>query len=356
VGALVEDVETGERTEVRASVVINCTGVWTDDIQTMAGGRGRFHVRASKGVHIVVARDRINSETGLILRTEKSVLFVIPWGTHWIIGTTDTDWALDKSHPAATRTDIDYLLDHVNRVLATPLTHEDVEGVYAGLRPLLAGESESTSKLSREHVVTHSAPGLVVVAGGKYTTYRVMAKDAVDEAVQALPGRIAPSTTESVPLLGGVGFNATWNQRHTLATRAGLHVARVEHLMRRYGALTHELLALVTERPELATPVQGAEDYLCAEIVYAASHEGALHLTDVLTRRTRVSIEAWDRGVSAAPQAAALVAPVLGWDAARTHQEIEIYLGRVEAERVSQTMPDDASADEARRRGPDEAI
>lgn len=112
----------------------------------------------------------------IILRTEKSVLFVIPWGTHWIIGTTDTDWNLDLAHPAATKADIDYLLDHVNTVLATPLTHDDIDGVYAGLRPLLAGESDDTSKLSREHAVAVPAPGLVAIAGGKYTTYRVMGR------------------------------------------------------------------------------------------------------------------------------------------------------------------------------------
>jgi len=347
---------TDREFDVHAKQIVNATGVWTDDTQSMVGERGQFHVRASKGIHLVVPRDRIHSQTGLILRTPSSVLFVIPWGRHWIIGTTDTDWALDKAHPAATRTDIDYLLDHVNRVIATPLTHEDVEGVYAGLRPLLAGESESTSKLSREHVVTHSAPGLVVVAGGKYTTYRVMARDAVDEAAQAIPGRVAPSTTESVPLLGAVGYSAVWNQRATLARSCGLHVARVEHLLRRYGVLTQEVLDLVAERPDLGEPLEGAEDHLRAEVVYAASHEGALHLTDVLTRRTRISIEAWDRGVTAAPVAAALVAPVLGWDEQRTREEIAIYLGRVEAERVSQTMPDDASADEARRRGPDSTL
>jgi glycerol-3-phosphate dehydrogenase len=175
----------------------------------------------------------------------------------------------------------------------------------------------------------------------------------VDEAAQAIPGRIADSTTDTIPLLGGVGYQAAWNQRQTLARASGLHVARIEHLLRRYGSLTQEVLDLVAARPELGQPLDGAEDHLRAEVVYAASHEGALHLTDVLTRRTRISIEAWDRGVSAAPAAAALVAPVLGWDDARTAQEIAIYLGRVEAERISQTMPDDASADEARRSGPD---
>src|SRR5690242_18484322 len=257
---------TDREFEVHARQLVNATGVWTDDTQAMVGERGQFHVRASKGIHLVVPRDRIHSSTGLILRTEKSVLFVIPWGRHWILGTTDTDWNLDKAHPAATRADIDYILDHVNRVLATPLTHEDVEGVYAGLRPLLAGESESTSKLSREHVVAHSAPGLVVVAGGKYTTYRVMAHDGVDEAAQAISWRVAESTTDTIPLLGAVGFPAIWNQRQGLAQRAGLHVARVEHLLRRYGALTEELLDLIATTPDLAQPLEGAGDYLRAEI------------------------------------------------------------------------------------------
>ncbi|MGN6088276.1 MAG: glycerol-3-phosphate dehydrogenase/oxidase, partial [Actinomycetales bacterium] len=225
-GATIRDTETGQERTVRAKVIINATGVWTDDTQALIGERGQFHVRASKGIHLVVPRDRIRSSTGLILRTEKSVLFVIPWGRHWIIGTTDTDWNLDKAHPAATAADIDYLLEHVNKVLETPLTREDVEGVYAGLRPLLAGESESTSKLSREHAVASPAPGLVVVAGGKYTTYRVMAKDAVDAAVHALGTTVGPCVTEQIPLVGATGWRALWNQRHQLAKSSGLHVAR----------------------------------------------------------------------------------------------------------------------------------
>ena len=186
----VRDSEDGAVTEVHGHVVVNATGVWTDEIQALSKQRGRFRVRASKGVHIVVPRDRIVSEVAIILRTEKSVLFVIPWGTHWIIGTTDTDWNLDLAHPAATKADIDYILGHVNTVLATPLTHDDIDGVYAGLRPLLAGESEETSKLSREHAVAVPAPGLVAIAGGKYTTYRVMAADAIDAAsrIHAGPG------------------------------------------------------------------------------------------------------------------------------------------------------------------------
>ncbi|MFD9814190.1 glycerol-3-phosphate dehydrogenase/oxidase [Streptomyces sp. NPDC059080] len=353
VGARVEDVESGGTYEVRARQVVNATGVWTDDTQGLINERGQFHVRASKGIHLVVPKDRIHSTTGLILRTEKSVLFVIPWGRHWIIGTTDTDWDLDKAHPAASSADIDYLLEHVNSVLATPLTRDDVEGVYAGLRPLLAGESDATSKLSREHTVAHPVPGLVVVAGGKYTTYRVMAKDAVDEAVHGLDQRVAECVTEDVPLLGAEGYRAMWNARARIAARTGLHVARVEHLLNRYGSLTEELLELVVADPSLGEPLTGAEDYLRAEVVYACTHEGARHLDDVLTRRTRISIETFDRGTGCAREAAELMAPALGWDAAQVDKEVAHYEKRVEAERESQRQPDDLTADAARLGAPD---
>ena len=353
VGVTARDVESGTTFEIRARQVVNATGVWTDETQAMVGERGQFKVRASKGVHLVVPRDRFQSKLGLLLRTEKSVLFVIPWGRHWLIGTTDTDWNLDKAHPAATASDIDYILKHVNKVLAVPLTRDDVEGVYAGLRPLLAGESDQTSKLSREHIVAHSVPGLVVVAGGKWTTYRVMAKDAIDEAVAALDGKIAASTTEDIALLGAEGYQAAWNKRSKIARAFGVHKVRIEHLLNRYGVLTDELLDLIVARPELQEPLPGADDYIGAEVVYAATHEGAMHLEDVLARRTRISIEAWDRGVSAAPVVAALMAGELGWDAARTAREVSTYLKRVEAERESQEQPDDASADRVRLVAPE---
>ena len=353
VGAVVHDQESGASLRIRAQQVVNATGVWTDDTQSFAGERGQFHVRASKGIHLVVPRDRIRGDSGLILRTEKSVLFVIPWGRHWIIGTTDTDWSLDKAHPAASAADIDYLLEHVNSVLKEPLTHEDVEGVYAGLRPLLSGESESTSKLSREHAVAHTVPGLVVVAGGKYTTYRVMARDAVDEAVRAIDAKVPASVTESIPLLGAEGFAAMKNARHLLAQRYGVHVARVEHLLGRYGSLATEVLDLVADDPTLGEPLAGASDYLRAEIVYAASHEGARHLDDLLARRTRISIETFDRGIGAMEEAARLAAPVLGWSDAQVTREVEHYRKRVEAERESQTMPDDETADSARMGAPE---
>ncbi|MGV9740323.1 glycerol-3-phosphate dehydrogenase/oxidase [Nocardia farcinica] len=353
VGVKIRDTEDGRTGEVRAHVVINATGVWTDEVQALSQTRGRFHVRASKGVHVVVPRDRIVSDTALILRTATSVLFVIPWGAHWIIGTTDTDWNLDLAHPAATKADIDYLLDRVNQVLVSPLTHDDITGVYAGLRPLLAGESDSTSKLSREHAVARIAPGLVAIAGGKYTTYRVMAYDAVDEAAQDIPARVSPSITEKVPLLGADGYFALVNQTVQLAEMYGVHPYRIKHLLDRYGSLIDEVMVLAQDRPELLQPITAAPSYLRVEAVYAAAAEGALHLDDILARRTRISIEYAHRGADCAEEVARLVAPVLGWDEAEIEREIDTYRSRVEAEVRSQTQPDDASADALRIAAPE---
>ncbi|GCE42808.1 Glycerol-3-phosphate dehydrogenase [Rhodococcus wratislaviensis] len=355
-GVRIRDCEDGRTADVKANVVINATGVWTDEIQALSRQRGRFRVRASKGVHIVVPRDRIVSDAAIILRTEKSVLFVIPWGSHWIIGTTDTDWNLDLAHPAATKADIDYILGHVNKVLVTSLTHDDIDGVYAGLRPLLAGESDETSKLSREHAVARVAPGLIAIAGGKYTTYRVMAEDAVDLAAEDIPARMAPSITEKVPLVGADGYFALVNQTVHLGQLYGLHPYRVKHLLDRYGSLIGEVLDLAADKPELLQPLTDAPAYLQVEVVYAAAAEGALHLDDILARRTRIAIEYSHRGVNCAEQVAQLVAPVLGWDADDIDREVKTYQARVEAEVQSQAQPDDLSADALRAAAPESRI
>jgi glycerol-3-phosphate dehydrogenase len=352
-GVRAVDLESGTELLIRAQQVVNATGVWTDEIQAMVGGRGSINVRASKGIHLVVPRDRIQSHTGIILRTSLSVLFVIPWGRHWIIGTTDTDWTLSKAHPAASKADIDYVLSQINRVLAVPLTHDDVEGVYAGLRPLLAGESDSTSKLSREHTVAHPVPGLVMIAGGKYTTYRLMARDAIDAVAHGLDGKVAPSCTDQVPLAGADGFQAMWNGRAALAKSSGLHVARIEHLLRRYGTLIGQLLDLIVADPSLGKPLAGADDYLRVEVVYAVTHEGARHLGDVLARRTHVSIETWDRGLSAADEAAELMAGPMKWKAKQVARELENYRAEIAAERKSQEADTDTDADAIRLGAPD---
>jgi len=357
-GARVIDVETGEEFDISARTVIAATGVWSDDITDMVavdGGpfRPGLRVRASKGVHLVVPRSAISGEAGLILRTPTSVLFVIPWGGHWIIGTTDTDWRLDRAHPAATARDIEYLLGLVNEVLDRPLSTSDIEGVYAGLRPLLSGEDESTSALSRRHAVVEPLLGLILVAGGKLTTYRVMAADVVDRAVRRLRPGIPRSRTHDLPLLGADGYARLRRDPAVLARRYRVPVDVVEHLLDRYGSLATDVLDLVAERPELIRPLEGAPSYLAVEVAYAVRAEGALHLDDVLARRTRISFETTHRGVDSAADAAALMGAELGWDAARRRAEIDHYLARVAAERKSQTMPDDRSAEAVRLGAPD---
>jgi glycerol-3-phosphate dehydrogenase len=358
IGVKVRDLESPDSPdfEVRARTVVAATGVWSDDMSQMlsdVGVRPGLRVRASKGVHLVVPRSAITGEAGLILRTPTSVLFVIPWGGHWIIGTTDTDWKLDRAHPAATARDISYLLDQVNTVLERPLTTDDIEGVYAGLRPLLSGEADSTSKLSREHAVVEPMLGLLLVAGGKYTTYRVMAADVIDRAVRRLGGIAPGSRTDQLPLLGADGFTAAWRDRQDTARRHGVTAGVVEHLLERYGTLTVHLLAMIAADPALATPLTGAPEYLTAEVAYAALAEGALHLDDVLTRRTRISFETPHRGTESARHAADVMGEALGWNAAVREREVEHYLARVQAERESQTMSDDLAADAARIGVPD---
>ncbi|WP_216899829.1 glycerol-3-phosphate dehydrogenase [Nocardia alni] len=351
VGATILDRETGQEYQVRARSVISATGVWTDEMNAMTGVDFPFHVRMSKGVHILVPRERLNLHTGLIMKTEKSVLFVIPWQEHWIIGTTDTDWSLDKNHPVASAADVRYILDHVNSLLREPLTTADIVGTYAGLRPLLSGASSSTAKLSREHAVAQAVPGLFVIAGGKYTTYRVMAADVVDAAVEGFGRGVAPSITEKLPILGAAGYHELLEDIDSVAQRAGLSVAAARHLVSRYGSLAAELFAMIDREPELGMPLPGTE-YLGVEALYAATHEGALHLDDILTRRTRISIEVPDRGLAAATVAADLVAETLSWDEAAKAEELARYRDRVQAELTANAALDDTTANAARLTAP----
>jgi glycerol-3-phosphate dehydrogenase len=349
-GVLVRDAESADEFEVRARRVISAAGVWTDDVHELANTDGSFHVRMSKGVHVLVPRERIDLGTGLIVRTEKSVLFVIPWDRHWIIGTTDTPWDLDKATPTPSGADIEYLLEHVNSVLRDPLTTDDIVATYAGLRPLLAaaeGSSKATTKLSREHAVAEPVPGLFVIAGGKYTTYRVMAADVVDAAVRELGDVVAPSVTDRLPLVGAVGFHEMWRDRHDIAHTTGLLLTTVEHLLKRHGSRARDLIALVAADPGLAEPIPGAETYLKAEAVYAVVAEGAMHLDDVLERRTRIAIETPDRGVASSAAIADLIAEPLGWDSATISSEVVRYGLRVDAERAAEIADTDSAANAA---------
>ncbi|MDJ0790360.1 MAG: glycerol-3-phosphate dehydrogenase/oxidase [Acidimicrobiia bacterium] len=350
-GVKATDLESGRELEVKADVVVNSTGVWTDRVEANVGDR-HTDVTASKGIHIVVPKDRIKSRVGFITRTKSSVLFLIPHEDFWHIGTTDTPWELGLAHPAASRTDIDYVLEQANQVIDPPLTHDDVVGVYAGLRPLVSGDAESTAKLSREHSITNPAPGLVTIAGGKYTTYRVMAEDTIDRAFESIGVEVAPSTTEEITLIGADGYEAMRARADDIAAEYGVEPAEVRRLLRRYGDEATEILDLAASDPVLAERIPSGK-YLGAEVAFAVQHEGALHLDDVLTRRTRLSVECEDRGVKGAPFVASIMAEALGWDAATVARELEHYEARVEAELESQRMPDDHTADAARMGAPD---
>jgi glycerol-3-phosphate dehydrogenase len=272
----------------------------------------------------------------MIVRTEKSVLFFIPWGDHWIVGTTDTDWSGERAEPAPSAEDVEYILAAANRVLARPLTRADVIGVYAGLRPLVdpaeGNGSKPTTKLSREHVVDVPVPGLASIAGGKFTTYRLMARDVVDAAVADFGRDVPGSVTDRVPLLGADGLAAVQPAAGRLAEDYDVTQAAVEHLLGRYGVLAEDVLRLVRADSGLGRPLAEGHPYLRAEVAYAVTHESALHVEDVLMRRTRLFIEAADGGAGAAADVAAIMGRLLGWSRRRRAAEARRYLDLLEGE------------------------
>src|SRR5580700_5881522 len=342
-GARVRDEETGRLLEVSAEVVVVCAGVWTDLVHELAGVRAGYRVRMSKGVHIVVPRSAVRADTGLIVRTDKSVLFFIPWGERWIVGTTDTDFSGDRAEPVATEEDVDYILAAANRVLVRPLTRADVIAVYAGLRPLVEAVGEvngskgakPTTKVSREHVVDVPVPGLVSIAGGKFTTYRLMARDVVDAAVADFGREVPSSVTDQLPLLGADGLAGVQAGAGRLAEDYRVPCAVVEHLLSRYGTLASEVLDLIRADPGLARPLADGHPYLRAEVVYAVTHEDALHIEDVLMRRMRLFIESADSGTGVAESVALIMGRLLGWSRRRRAAETRRYLDLVAAEQTT---------------------
>ena len=348
-GAAVTDLATGATHEIRARRTINATGVWTEATQDLATSTGGLKVLTSKGIHIVVPKEAIDAETGIFLRTEKSVLFIIPWPRYWVIGTTDTPWTEDVSKPVATAADVDYLLEHANEVLSWPLRRSDIIGVYAGLRPLLQpqlkpGAEAASTKVSREHTVTRVAPGLTAIAGGKLTTYRVMAADAVDHALGEALARAHPCVTADLPLVGAAGYRALAAQAGAIARERGWTLDRVTHLLDRYGDELPALLASIDDDPSLARPLGEAPAFLRAEVAWAVTHEGAAHLDDVLLRRVRLDIEHRDRGLGAAAEVLEVMAPLLGWSDAEVEAERTAYAERVAQIAAAEEDTSDAEA------------
>ena len=350
-GAELVDLETGERFPVKARSVISSTGVWTERVQSLADDRGGLKVLASKGAHIVVPRERIQGESGLILQTATSVLFVIPWSRYWIIGTTDTPWTEGLTHPVPTAPDIDYVLGQANSVLAEPISRDDIVGTFAGLRPLLqpgTKDGTTSAKVSREHTVASTDDGLISIAGGKLTTYRVMAEDVIDFALGVEGARQRPSVTRSTPLVGAESTEAAIARLAAAADRYGWTAAQRDHLAHRYGAEVERILALCNADPTAALPLVEAPAYLRAEIVFALREEGALHLDDLVERRTRIDYEYPDHGAAALPEIAEIAAAELGWSQDELARELQARRAALAAAETAASLPDDASAWAAR--------
>ena len=336
VGVNALDLESGKKIKIKAGATVMCAGVWSDQLHEKFELTPGYNVTMSKGAHIVVPGSAIKSDAGIIVKTPVSVLFLIPWADKWIVGTTDTPYEGDRAEPFATKEDVQYILDQANRVLKPKLKAEEIIGVYAGLRPLVANKkSATTTKLSREHTVDRPVAGFVSIAGGKYTTYRVMAKDVIDRAVIELRRLTKESVTEKLPLVGADGYFALEQQKDRIAQESGLDVATVTHLLNRHGSLISEILEIIEDQPKLAAKLDSDLPYIKAEIIYAASHEGARSVDDVISRRTRLSFEATNHGLYLAEEVAALIAPVLGWSAKERKESIADYAGLVEREKAA---------------------
>lgn len=323
------------RHTLRARAVINAGGIWADELQQLAGAN-TFRVQPAKGVHLLLRADAIRADAAILARATDSVIIARRWYGYWLLGTTDTPWSKDKGRPTAEPADIRYLLDNLNQYLERKVTPDDVLGVFAGLRPLLkpVDGADTTSALSRDHAVLEGPPGLTTVVGGKYTTYRRMAEDAVDAAIAPL-GIATPSRTATLPLVGAERWAQTRGRVDEIARRHALPPRTVELLMKRHGDRIDDVLALGADDPALARPLGGAPQYLAGEVVHAVTAEGARTLVDVMVRRTHLSIELADGGVAIAPKVAALVGPHLGWTEAEAAAQVAAYRQLIADERAA---------------------
>ena len=329
--------EGGEPFTVRASVVVNAAGVWSDELRTFDEGSDPNSIRPAKGIHITVPEEAFPCDIAAVIpvKEDKRSIFVVSWGDQVYLGTTDTAWDGPLDDPSCTPQDVDYILAAANAVSTRQLTRSDITGIWTGLRPLLAPEqkgasSERTADLSRRHTVRTSPGGLVTVTGGKLTTYRKMAEDTVDAVVSGL-GRQgmrcrtktlrlhgAPAGKRVVPRAGGVGANVRPDPSDPVASRTA-------HLAARYGTESAAVLAMADGRPELLEPLGAGLPYLAVEALWAVRREMALSVSDVLDRRTQASFRDARAAADAAPTVAGLIGPELGWDAGRSAAEAESY-------------------------------
>ncbi|MDQ1446643.1 MAG: glycerol-3-phosphate dehydrogenase [Acidimicrobiaceae bacterium] len=328
-GGKVRGARLADGTEVRASVVVNAAGVWSDDVRALDQGTHPHTLRPAKGVHLTVAWDKVRCDIAAVLPVPKDrrSIFVVPWGDRVYLGTTDTDYQGSLDQPECTGDDVAYILGAVNASVSEPITEADVLGTWAGLRPLVAGaSSERTADLSRRHAVSTSESGVVSVTGGKLTTYRKMAADTVDEVLKGVgrgPSAIRRSPTKGLRLRGADGCDRVTD----------------EHLRSRFGGESRVIEAMVAGSPDLGAPLVEGLPYMKAEAVYAARYEMAHTLEDVLSRRTRALLLARDAAVAAAPSVAALVGAELGWDEAEQARQVAAFTALAERERAAAGLP-----------------
>ncbi len=323
VGVEAVDELSGSALTITAGAVIDATGATGGAGGPFAADAGAVQVMPSLGIHLVVDRARIPASGGMTIRIPGRVLFLIPWDGRWIIGTTDHPYDGPADRPVAPREAVDEVLANVNETLDVGLTRADILATFAGIRPLAATRDTSTVTASREHVIGEPVPGLITVRGGKYTTYRRIAADAVD-VVLGSRAKGTPSATRTLVLIGAPSANG-----RPAATAAGGGLPSVDPdlvaaLRSRYGTETDALLTLGAERGLLGR-LHPDTDHLEVEAAWAVEHELALSLDDILGRRIRLAMETRDHGSSVAARVARIVGPTLGWDEARCAAEVAAY-------------------------------
>lgn len=329
-GANVVDRLTGKAVDVTARAVVNATGPWADAVRRMADPQATTSVRGTKGVHIAVPRDRVGNRDALTILSavDGRVMFVLPAGSLTIIGTTDTDYAGPIDEVRATRADVDYLLRSANHYFpAAQLQASDVTAAWAGIRPLVAGGRSDPGSTSREHSITWTAPGLLTVTGGKLTTYRSMAASVVNQVVRALGVSVRPAATHQAVLPGG-DMRSMDDEIATATGTIGIPPL-AEHLVRMHGTAWRAVWTIVGTNVALSAPVVPTLPYIVAELHYAVEQEMALTLGDLLIRRLHIAFETRDHGVGAAPAAARVVGPLLGWSETDYAAQLAEYRGEV---------------------------
>ena len=313
--------------DIRTRAVVDATGVWAAEADHPFASPS-MRLLPSRGAHLVVRRERIPATTGLTIRVPGKVVFFIPWPDHWLIGTTDAPYDGSPDQVSASAAEVDELLGTVNTTLDVDLKRDDVVGTYAGLRPLIAPSGGSTVKASREHRITAQPNGVVRVAGGKYTTYRVMARDAIDAALGTSVARDRPSATADMPVIGAADEATREGIARGLADYpaiAAAHPQAAERLAQRHGTEAPDVAAL-GETLGLLRPLVPGRPFLEAEVAWAIRNELALSVDDVLSRRLRLSPELGEARGAAADRVASILAGELGWSQVDCERQRDAYV------------------------------